>query len=686
MTAQYTASLPLNMHLGATAIESGVNFVLFSSTATAVELVLYRAVHSNQKHSLRDMDVECIGQFPLTRKRYGLWGVFIQNLGDELYYGYRVLGEDRLELGHAFDESLVMLDPYARHIIRVNQSNCGFGVKLLGQVRKTCFDWGDDKTPSIPWKNTTIYEVHVKGFSKLNASVPEILRGTYLGLSHPESIEHFKKLGISSLQIMPCIAFTTSEKLRAQKLENYWGYDPIAFFAPSSRYAVEDPVKEFKTMVAQLHQAGIEVILDMVLNHTGEGGMHEQTYSFRGIDNTTYYQTTQQLPKTYIDHTLCGNSLNIEHPQVFKLILDSLRYWVSEMHVDGFRLVLAPKFSQEHGGFSRDNSFFKTIFQDPVLSQVKWIAEPWDKSPQGYQLGQYPAQWSEWNDQYRNCVRAFWRGDKGMAGSLASAINGSEDVFGYYKERTSASINYITSHDGFTLQDLVSYAEKHNQANGENNKDGMTDNLSCNYGIEGPTADAMIEQNRDRHKRSMLATLMLSKGTPMILSGDEFANSQSGNNNPYCQDNELTWLDWLHIKPHQELFDFTSQLIQLRQAIAPLNTDDFYRNEANIYEALWIDTRGEKFVDWNLPEAKVIGLIWLPQQKGKTIWSLFFNADERDCFIDFNQLCGAQKIEIEKGFWQLDLDTFQQAAFSKKSLEHYTISSRSVVVFSFHFQ
>ncbi len=429
----------------------------------------------------------------------------------------------------------------------------------------SAFTWGDDRPPRVPWHDTVIYEAHVRGLTKRHPGVPAPLRGTYAGLATAPMIEHFLRLGITTLELMPVHAFVDDRTLLDKGLRNYWGYNTIGFFAPERRYSASGQISEFKTMVKTLHSAGIEVILDVVYNHTAEGNELGPTLSLRGIDNAAYYRLSPENPRYYMDFTGTGNTLNLQHPRVLQLIMDSLRYWVQEMHVDGFRFDLASALARELYDVDRLGSFFDTIGQDPTLSQVKLIAEPWDIGSGGYQVGNFPPGWNEWNDKYRDSMRAYWKGDGGLIGEFARRFTGSADLYEASGRKPHASINFITAHDGFTLADLVSYNEKHNEANGEDNRDGASENRSWNCGVEGPTEDEAVRALRAQQKRNLMATLFLSQGVPMVLAGDELGHTQAGNNNAYCQDNELSWLDWELDAAGQAFLELTCRLIALRR-------------------------------------------------------------------------------------------------------------------------
>ncbi len=563
--------------LGATWDGEGVNFAIFSENAEEIELCLF----TGQDHEIR---------LPLKEVHNYVWHGYIPGLQPGQRYNYRVYGNFIPQQGYRFNRKKLLLDPYARAVagdIYYGQETFAYPWESQEKdlacsntddshlipkcvVVNNVFDWEGDKPLQTPWYQTIIYEVHVKGFTQQHPKIPQHLRGTYAGLAHPTAISHFKSLGVSAIELLPVHHFLRYPGHLVDKgLHNYWGYDSIAYFAPYSEYSAGDrlggQVKEFKGMVKALHQAGIEVILDVVYNHTGEGNHFGPTICFRGIDNVAYYRLVDDDPRYYMDFTGCGNSLNVRHPQILKLIMDSLRYWVEEMHVDGFRFDLASALARELYEVDSLAAFFNIIHQDPVLSNVKLIAEPWDLGEGGYQVGNFPLLWSEWNGKYRDTVRDFWRGEENILTEFAFRFTGSPDLYQANGKLPHASINFMTAHDGFTLRDLVSYNEKHNHANGENNHDGEDYNRSWNCGAEGATDDTDILQLRSRQQRNFLTTLMLSQGVPMLLGGDEMGRTQQGNNNAYCQDNELTWFNWALSPENEALLAFTQDLIAFRQ-------------------------------------------------------------------------------------------------------------------------
>jgi isoamylase len=562
--------------LGATWDGHGVNFALFADNADGVELCLFNAASGEREFQ----------RYKLYEKTHQIWHAYIPEISPGQLYGYRVYGPYEPSKGHRFNPNKLVIDPYAKAIASTvdwHDSLFGYDVQTgddlsfsesdssayapKSVVIDPGFDWENDKAPNIAYHNTVIYETHVKGFTRQHPDIPEDMRGTYSALAHPVTIGYLKELGITTLELMPVHHFITDRHLQEKGLSNYWGYNTIGFFAPDIRYSRSgspgDQVNEFKDMVKKLHKDGIEVILDVVYNHTGEGNHMGPTLSFRGIDNANYYRLTED-PRYYNDYTGTGNTLNARLPNVLMLIMDSLRYWILEMHVDGFRFDLASSLARELHEVARLSAFFDIIHQDPVISQVKLIAEPWDVGEGGYQVGKFPAGWAEWNGKYRDCIRDYWRGADSMLAEFAERFTGSSDLYKDDNRRPTASINIITAHDGFTLTDLVSYNEKHNEANGEQNNDGESHNRSWNCGAEGFTDNPDIIALRNQQRRNFIASLFLSQGVPMLVAGDEIGKTQHGNNNAYCQDNELSWIDWQ--QADNSLLAFTRKLIQLRKA------------------------------------------------------------------------------------------------------------------------
>jgi glycogen operon protein len=617
--------------LGATWDGRGVNFSLFSEHATKVELCLFDTPESDRERH----------RIALPQQTDMVWHGYLPEARPGQLYGYRVHGPYEPLQGHRFNPSKVLLDPYAKAIGRTvcwTNDYRMFGYRVgavdedltfddrdnapyapLGMVIEPAFSWGDDHPPRTPWHETVIYELHVKGFTKLHPKVPEPLRGTYAGLGTDEAIEHLVSLGVTAVELMPVHHHSYERHLIENGLTNYWGYNTLAFFAPGTRYGSssqpEDTLREFKTMVRRLHSAGLEVILDVVYNHTAEGNHLGPTLSLRGIDNASYYRLVPEEPRFYFDFTGCGNTLNMRHPRVLQLLMDSLRYWVTEMHVDGFRFDLASALARELYEVDRLGAFFDIIHQDPILSQVKLIAEPWDLGEGGYQVGNFPVLWTEWNGRYRDAVRRFWRGDGGVTSELATRLAGSSDLYASSGRRPYASINFVTAHDGFSLEDLVSYNEKHNEANKENNADGENNNLSWNCGVEGPTDDPAIVSLRERQKRNLLATLLVSQGVPMIRAGDELSHTQQGNNNAYCQDNELSWLDWDLDWRKQAFLDFTRRMVRLVRENPVLKRRTFFQGRrlrgTEVTDIDWLEPTGARMNDeaWNRDYVRCLGVI-----------------------------------------------------------------------------
>ncbi len=576
---------------------------------------------------------------PLTEKTDQVWHVYLPDVRPGALYGYKVDGPYDPGAGHRFNPHKLLIDPYAKAVSGpIDWSDDLFGYTVGDPAEDLSFDtrdsasalpksvvvdpsftWQDDRPPRTPWNRTVIYETHVRGMTMQHPGVPAHQRGTFLGLASDPIVDHLLNLGVTAVELMPVHHFVADRTLIAKNLTNYWGYNTIAFFAPHVGYAtgaLGDQVGEFKSMVRTLHRAGIEVILDVVYNHTAEGNQLGPTLSLKGIDNATYYRLSPEDQRYYLDYTGTGNSLNVLHPRAMGLVTDSLRYWVTDMHVDGFRFDLAPVLSRGDNA-GQSSAFFEIVRQDPVLSTVKLIAEPWDASPDGYQLGHFPQGWSEWNGAYRDSVRRFWRGDPGMVPELASRLTGSSDIYAPSGRRTYASINFVTCHDGFTLTDLVTYEHKRNQANGEDNRDGTDQNDSRNWGAEGETESARIQRTRDRMKRNFLATLFFSQGVPMLLGGDEIGRTQHGNNNAYCQDNELSWFNWDVGETGEDLCNFVRDLIGVMQDNPILRRRAFFTGEPHpgmqTKDVTWIRPDGAEMTepDWTDPELHTIGMLLL---------------------------------------------------------------------------
>jgi isoamylase len=613
--------------LGATWTGLGVNFALFSARATRVELCLFDSPDATAPST-------CV---PLPEHTDMVWHGYLPDARPGQLYGYRVHGPYDPAQGDRFNPHKVVIDPYAKSVGRpVRWDDANFGYRIgdpaadlsfdtrdnaayapLASVIDPSFTWGDDEPPRTPWHKTVIYEMHVKGFSKLNREIPAALRGTYEALTTESALEHLQRLGVTAVELMPVHHHAYDRHLVDRGLANYWGYNTLSFFAPDIRYAwaSTDSVREFKRMVKALHSAGLEVILDVVYNHTAEGNHLGPTLSLRGIDNQTYYRLTPEDRRYYLDFTGCGNTLNMQSPQVLQLIMDSLRYWILEMHVDGFRFDLASALARELYEVDRLGAFFDIIHQDPVISQVKLIAEPWDLGAGGYQVGNFPVLWTEWNGKYRDAMRAFWKGDDRGVAELATRVAGSNDLYERSGRLPYASINFITAHDGFTLHDLVSYNEKHNEANGDGNRDGESHNLSWNCGAEGPTDDEAIRKLRERQKRNLMATLMLSVGVPMISGGDEMSRTQNGNNNAYCQDSELSWTPWDLTLEQQQFLAFTRRLVRFRRSQPVLLRRKYFHGRAIRGEAAkdiyWLDPSGHEMTDdaWNATSGRSLGVV-----------------------------------------------------------------------------
>ena len=613
--------------LGATWNGEGVNFALFSENATAVALCLFDEATAGVPTATITM----------AERTDNVWHAYLPDVRPGALYGYRVDGPYEPTSGHRFNQSKLLIDPYAKAVSGpIRWSDDLFGYRIGDEQEDLSFDsrdsagampkclvvdpaftWEDDRRPNTPWNQTVIYETHVRGMTARHPGVPEHLRGTYLGLASDPIIDHLLGLGVTAVELMPVHHFVDDRHLVDQGLTNFWGYNSIAFLAPHVGYAtggLGQQVSEFKSMVRTLHRAGLEVILDVVYNHTGEGNQLGPTLSLRGIDNSVYYRLMPDQPQYHLDYTGTGNSLNILHPRAMGLVTDSLRYWVTDMHVDGFRFDLAPVLVRGYEA-GQPSAFFEIIQQDPVLSKVKLIAEPWDASPDGYQLGQFPTGWSEWNGAFRDCVRRFWRGDPGQVPELASRLTGSSDIYAPSGRRTYASINFVTCHDGFTLTDLVSYEHKHTRANGEDNRDGAQDNASRNWGAEGPTDSARIQRARDRMKRNFLTTLLFAQGVPMLLGGDEIGRSQQGNNNAYCQDNEISWFDWDIGESGYDMRDFVRELIRVLQGNPILRRRGFFTGTAvpgtHTKDVTWIRSNGQEMTEeaWEDPNVQSIGML-----------------------------------------------------------------------------
>ena len=614
--------------LGASWDGQGVNFAIFSENATGVELCLFS----------RENDAEESFKIPLRERTDQVFHCYLPDVRPGQFYGFRVHGPYDPQNGNRYNPAKLLIDPYAKAItgaIRWSNDLFAYNVEAANEdlepdprnsaggvpkcvVIDPAFTWEDDNPLNLPWNRTVIYECHVKGMTKLHPDVPENLRGTYAGLASDAMIEYFLALGVTAVELLPVHQFVVDRHLAERGLTNYWGYNSIGYFAPDVRYASKglgNQVYEFKSMVKTLHSAGIEIILDVVYNHTGEGNHLGPTLSLRGIDNKAYYRLDPGNQRFYTDFTGTGNSLNMQHPRTIQLIMDSLRYWVTDMHVDGFRFDLAPVLARELHDVDRLSAFFDIIHQDPTLASVKLIAEPWDVGPGGYQVGNFPIRWAEWNGRYRDTVRHFWRGDGGQVPDLASRLAGSSDIYEPSGRGAYASVNFIVAHDGYTLHDLVSYEQKHNEANGEDNRDGTDDNISRNWGVEGDTDDEAVLDRRFRVMRDFIATLAFSQGVPMISHGDEIARTQHGNNNAYAQDNELTWMDWNLDERRKQLLAFTKKCFNLRHAHAVLRRRHFFRGEPTIKggpkDLSWIHPDGREMTgdDWRNGNNRALGML-----------------------------------------------------------------------------
>jgi glycogen operon protein len=693
--------------LGATWDGSGTNFAIYSEHATGVELCLFESAEAEAPvHTIK-----------LVEQTDMVWHAYVPDALPGQVYGYRVDGPYNPAEGHRFNRNKVLLDPYAKAIARQTRwSDELWGYKVgdpeadlsfddrdnakfapLAAVVDEAFTWGDDRPPGTSWSKTLIYEVHVKGFTKLHEEVPENLRGTYAGLASDAAIRYLRNLGVTAVELLPVHEPVDDRHLVDRGLVNYWGYNTLGFFAPASRYAsVEgagDVVREFKMMVRNLHAAGIEVILDVVYNHTAEGNHLGPTLSFRGIDNASYYRLSPEDPRYYMDFTGCGNTFHMRNPRVLQLVMDSLRYWITHMHVDGFRFDLASTLARELHEVDKLGAFFDIIHQDPVISQVKLIAEPWDLGAGGYQVGNFPVLWSEWNGKYRDAIRRFWKGDGGTISEFATRFCGSSDLYEWSSRRPHASINFVTAHDGFTLNDLVSYDKKHNEANGEENRDGSDDNLSWNCGVEGPTKDPAIQALREKKKRSILATLILSQGAPMMLSGDEIGHTQRGNNNAYCQDNEISWLDWKLTPEQESLLKFTRRVIALFREQAVFHRRRFFHGQAiqgaEAPEIAWYDPTGEEMSSeaWNTGFVRSLGVQLYGgeidvDEHGESICSdtilTLFNADHANTIPFVLPSTGSE----DGTPWELVFDTANPELNGETELAaEYQLQPCSMVVF-----
>ena len=690
--------------LGATWDGKGVNFALAADNASGVELCLF-------KNKEDEIEYEKI---KLTERTHQVFHIYLPDLKPGQLYGYRVSGPYEPENGNRFNANKLLIDPYAKSLSGIIEWDDSLYSYEIGNPAEDLsfskqdsapfipksvvidpeFDWENDKPLQIPYNQSIIYEAHVKGFTKLNPDIPEEIRGTYAAIGHPVTIKYLKELGVTAIELMPVQQFVNDRGLEEKGLTNYWGYNTIAFFAPDARYCcpdkgMGDQVKEFKLMVKELHKAGIEVILDVVYNHTGEGNQLGPTLSFKGIDNAAYYRLTDDNRRFYMDYTGTGNTLNAMLPNVLRYIMDSLRYWIVEMHIDGFRFDLAATLARELHEVNRLSGFFDIIYQDPVISQVKLIAEPWDVGEDGYQVGKFPPEWGEWNGKYRDCVRDFWAGADNVLGEFAQRLTGSPDLYQEEYRRPTASINFVTAHDGFTLNDLVSYNEKHNEANGEDNNDGESNNRSWNCGAEGPTDNEGINKLRSLQKRNLLATLFLSQGVPMLVAGDEFGRTQQGNNNAYCQDNEISWVNWA--ETDKSLLAFTRKLIKLRKDHPAFRRRRWFRGEPvkakGMEDIAWFLPDGSEMTEenWNSDFARSIGVfingrgLHFVNHKGEPViddnFYLIFNAH-------YEPLNYKLPGKIYSKQWVKILDTSDDKATEKvfNEEENICVQGRSVVL------
>ncbi len=644
--------------LGATWSTAGVNFAIFSSHATRVEVTLVDAGTGAE-----------LLRYDLPGRTGDIWHGLLasRHAGPGAHYAFHVHGPGDLDRGHRFDASIPLIDPCAREL--------SAGAPFRSRVVDDRFDWGDDRPPATPWRDTVIYELHTKGFTRLHPDVPEAWRGKFLGLTAAPVLEYIKSLGVTAVELLPCQSFVSEPFLKQRGLVNYWGYSPVAWFSPANEYAVHHAVVEFKTMVKALHAAGLEVILDVVFNHTAEGNEAGPVLSMKGIDNAVYYRLRPDQ-RHYEDVTGCGNTVNCEHPQVRALIVDCLKYWVEEMHVDGFRFDLATVLAREGPGFNEHSAFFKAVRAEASLERIKLIAEPWDVGWGGYQLGRFPAGWAEWNDRFRDTVRSFWRRDGGKVGELAERFAGSSDIFRHNGRRPTANVNFVTAHDGFTLHDLVAYNDRHNAANLEGNVDGTSHNLSWNCGVEGPTEDLVIGALRERQMRNLLATLFLSQGVPMLQAGDEFARTQHGNNNAYCQDNELSWVDWRLCTANGELVRFVQLLARVRREHAELRRETFLKGTASrtgIKDVSWLHGRGGEMTeaDWQDGKVRTLGALFGHRNNSAHRLLFLLNAGEQ-----------AQEFTVPQAQWACRFDTARKDP-EIRSLDfthHYPLVANSSVL------
>jgi isoamylase len=688
-SARLTAGAPYP--LGATWDGRGTNFALFSANAQKVELCLF----DNQGR--REIE-----RIELPERSEDVWHGYLNDVTPGQLYGYRVHGPYEPERGFRFNSHKLLIDPYAKQLAgRLVWSDAHFAYRTGGArgdlafdrrdnargmpkavVVDTAFTWGEEHRPSIPWEDTIIYEAHVKGLTQQRDDVPPHWRGTYRGLTAPAVVDHLKRLGVTAIELLPIHAFVDDRQLIERQLVNYWGYSTLGFFAPEARYALDHPLDAFRSTVARLHEAGIEVILDVVYNHTAEGNHLGPTLSFRGIDNTSYYRLLPDQPRYYDDVTGCGNALNLAHPRVLQMVMDSLRYWVEVCHVDGFRFDLATTLARGPGGFDRGAAFFAAVRQDPVLAGAKLIAEPWDIGLGGYQVGAFPAGWSEWNDHFRRALRRYWAGEGNLIGELGRRMTASADLFDHDGRSPRSSINHITVHDGFTLADLVSYTTKHNEANGEDNRDGSDENYSTNCGVEGPSDDPEVVSCRRLLRRNLLASLMLAQGVPLLLAGDEIGNSQGGNNNAYCQDNPVGWIDWSALgRTDDDMTAMIAQLTELRRRFPQLRPRRWVheRQPQEDVGVTWLTPQATPMTerDWNFPEGRFISYVLDPLEPGEPAIFIVLNAANEMIEITLPSL-------PELNQWTMVLETAAEPRVGQrlKSGEKLPARPRSVLAFS----
>ncbi|WP_316193165.1 glycogen debranching protein GlgX [Bradyrhizobium sp. SZCCHNRI1029] len=678
--------------LGATWDGRGTNFALFSANAEKVELCLFDSQGRRE-----------IERIELPERTEDVWHGYLNDVSPGQLYGYRVYGPYEPEQGHRFNANKLLLDPYAKRLAgRLVWSDAHFAYRAGSPREDLSFDrrdnargmpkavvidetfnWGRrEMRPQIPWEDTIIYEAHVKGLTNKRDDVPPNLRGTYGGLSSPAMIKHLKRLGVTTIELLPIHAFIDDRMLVEKKLVNYWGYNTISFFAPELRYAQDNPLDAFRTTVARLHDASIEVMLDVVYNHTAEGNHLGPTLCYRGIDNASYYWLKPDNPRFYDDFTGCGSSVNLTHPRVLQMVMDSLRYWVEVCHVDGFRFDLATTLAREKHGFDRRSGFLTAIRQDPVLASVKLVAEPWDVGLGGYQVGAFPSQWSEWNDRYRSAMRRYWSGEGSLIGEVSSRMTGSSDIFNHDGRTQRASVNHVTVHDGFTLADLFSYNSKHNEANGEDNRDGSNDNHSNNFGHEGPTDDVTITALRRQSRKNQLACLFLAQGLPLLLAGDEVGNSQHGNNNAYCQDNEVGWVDWSGMgREGDDLIDFIAHMTELRRRFGQIRARRWLdgRRPDGSFGVLWLTPSAEEMTqtDWTFPDGRFLAYVLAPVEQEQAPIFIVLNAAPEEIGFKLPKLA-------EYKTWQQVLNTTeaQQTPIDFASGADLKAPSRSVLAYA----